>query len=190
MEKRIKSAGMKKAVYKTKRWQALSREVVFEKYGRKVEKVIFGLPDGQKSDFYIKAEKSPVCILALTKKKQVILVKQYRPGPDKILMELPGGGIEKNERSIKAAERELLEETGYRGTLKLAVRCYDCAYSKIYRWCFVATDCEKIQEQNLDEYEFMEVVLLSLEKFRKLLRSGKMTDVKVGYLGLDFLNLL
>jgi hypothetical protein len=54
----------------------------------------------------------------------------------------------------------------------------------------VATECEKVAEQKLDKTEFAEVVLMSLNEFRKLLRSGKMTDIEVGYLGLDFLGLL
>jgi ADP-ribose pyrophosphatase len=175
---------------KAKRWKALSREVVFEKYGRKIEKVIFRLPSGKHSDFYLKAEKDAVCILALTKEKDVILVKQYRPGPDKVLMELPGGAAESNETPTKAAERELLEETGYRGKMRLVTRVFDCAYSTIDRYCFVATDCEKVRRQELDKAEFAEVTRISLKEFRKLLKSGKMTDVEVGYLGLDYLGLL
>ena len=87
---------MKRVKRQVKKWEALSREMVFEKYGRKVEKVMFKLPNHKIVDFYIKAENHPVCILALTKKKEVILAWQYRPGPGKILTELPGGGIEKN----------------------------------------------------------------------------------------------
>ncbi|MCS7091745.1 MAG: hypothetical protein NZM26_00115 [Patescibacteria group bacterium] len=58
------------------------------------------------------------------------------------------------------------------------------------RYCFVATDCEKASDHQAGEHEFVEIEMLSLKDFRKLLRTGKMTDVEVGYLGLDFLNLL
>lgn len=78
-----------------KKWKELSRELVFEKYGRKVEKVIFKIQNGKESDFYIKNEGNVVCVLALTSDKKVILAKQYRPGPKKILTELPGGAIDK-----------------------------------------------------------------------------------------------
>jgi Zn-dependent peptidase ImmA (M78 family) len=58
------------------------------------------------------------------------------------------------------------------------------------RYCVVITDCEKVSEQNLEKNEFAEVVLMPLSEFRELLKSGKNTDVEVGYIGLDYLNLL
>jgi ADP-ribose pyrophosphatase len=175
---------------KAEKWKELSREVVFQKYGRKIEKVVYVLPDGREGDFYLKKEGPAVCTLALTRDKNVILAKQFRPGPDKILLEMPGGGIEKGENPEQAAERELLEETGFKGKIELIAEVFDCAYSTMNRYCAVATDCEKVSEQRLEENEFAEIVLMPLNEFRELLRSGKMTDVEVGYLGLDHLGLL
>jgi len=50
---------------KVKKWKELSREIAFQKYGRKIEKVIYRLPDGTESDFYIKKEDPAICVLAL-----------------------------------------------------------------------------------------------------------------------------
>jgi ADP-ribose pyrophosphatase len=175
---------------KIQKWEEISREEVFSKYGKKMEKVDFKLPDGKVSDFYIKKEGPAVGILALTKDQQVILVKQFRPGPKEILDELPGGYVDENETPKQAAERELLEETGYKGKAEFVTTAYDCAYSTMNRHCVVITDCEKVAEQNLDKTEFAEVVLIPLSEFRELLKSGKNTDVEVGYIGLDYLELL
>src|SRR4030042_2629514 len=172
-----------------RKWEELSREIVFQKYSRKIEKVMFRLPDGSESDFYLKKEGPYFCILALTADKKVILARQFRPGPNEILLELPGGGINEGETPEQAIERELLEETGYKGKAKLVTEAFDCAYSTAKRYCFVATDCEKVAEPKNTSSETTEVVLLSLEKFSELLRSGKMTDIEVGYLGLDYLGL-
>lgn len=173
-----------------KKWEELSREIAFQKYSRKIEKAIFRLPDGKESDFYIKKEGPAVGILALTKSNEVILVKQFRPGPNEILDELPGGYIDKDETPEQAAERELLEETGYKGKAQLVTDAFDCAYSTMKRYCVVVTDCEKIAEQKLEQTEFAEVVMSSLEDFKTMLRSGKNTDIEVGFLGLDYLKLL
>lgn len=175
---------------KVEKWEELSRETVFQKYSRKIEKVIYRLPDGKESDFYLKKEGRVVCLLALDKEKRVILVKQFRPGPGEILAELPGGVVEKGETPEIAGARELLEETGYRGKLKLLTKVFDCAYSTVKRYCLVATDCEKVADQNLDNTEFAEVILMPLHEFRELLKSGRNTDIEIGYLGLDYLNLL
>ncbi len=173
-----------------KDWIEQSRELVFKKYSRAIEKVDFELPSGKISDFYIKSEDQVICTLAITSDNLVILARQFRPGPQKILNELPGGRMEKDETPIQAAARELLEETGYQGKMEHVTTAFDCAYSTQIRHCFVATDCIKVKDQQLDEDEFAEVVLLPLNEFRDLLRSGQMTDVEVGYLGLDHLGLL
>ncbi|MEI9966809.1 MAG: NUDIX hydrolase [Candidatus Moraniibacteriota bacterium] len=75
----------------------------------------FELPNGEVADFYVKKEKDNVCILALTRDKEVILARQFRPGPEEILFELPGGGIDAGRNARTAAIRELLEETGIPG---------------------------------------------------------------------------
>lgn len=150
----------------------------------------FQLPDGRIEEFTIKDEGRVACILALTPDQRVILAKQYRPGPEKILLELPGGGIEVGESSEDAACRELLEETGYRGEMRFICEPLDDAYSTIRRFVFVATNCVKVQEPQLDENEFIEVVTLSLAEFRDHLRGGQLTDIEVGYLGLDALGFL
>lgn len=175
---------------KVTKWKEISRETVFQKYSRKIEKVIYELPGGKKAEFYLKREGPTVCVLGITKNKEIILAKQFRPGPNEILLEIPGGGIEEGETAEQAAARELFEETGYRGKVQLISDAFDCAYSTMHRHCLIATDCEKKTEPQNTDSEITEVELLSLEEFRKLLRSGKMTDVEVGYLGLDYLGLL
>ena len=171
-------------------WKEVSRTQAYKKYSRVIEEVIFELPDGSKADFYIKKEGPAACILALTSKNEVILVRQFRPGPNKILLELPGGFADPNEDPVTTAEREFLEETGYKGDVELVGSCLDDAYSTMERSCFIAKNCKKVAEPQHTASEQTEVVLLPLAKFRELLRKGDMTDIEVGYLGLDHLNLL
>lgn len=173
-----------------KAWKELSREEAYKKYSRKIDKVDFELPDGSTADFYIKAEGPAACVVALTDDQQVILVRQFRPGPRAILDELPGGFVEPNENPEAAARREFREETGYDGAFEFVGTCLDDAYSTLERYCYVATGCKKVGEPQHTPTEQPEIVLVSLEDFRKHLRGGRMTDVEVGYMGLDFLGLL
>lgn len=45
----------------------------------------------------------------------ICVVSQYRHAVGRTMMELPGGVVEAGEDPLKAAQRELLEETGIRG---------------------------------------------------------------------------
>ncbi len=54
-----------------------------------------------------------VALVALDKEANVLLVRQYRAGAQKEILELPAGGLEPNEASEGCARRELQEEAGY-----------------------------------------------------------------------------
>jgi len=171
-------------------WKVLSRKEVYKKYSRKIDEVMFELPDGKHADFYIKAEGSASSILGLTSDNHVVLVKQYRPGPMKILDELPGGFVDPNEDPKSTARREFIEETGYDGDFEFVGTCVDDAYSTMERFCYVAKNCHKVGSPQQTTTEKTQVVLLTLEEFRVKLRSGQLTDVEMGYMALDYLNLL
>lgn len=178
-------------IHKVENWEEISHEEIFKKYGRGIEKRVYRLPHGKEADFYLKTEPQSICCLALTKDNQVILAKQFRPGPAKILLELPGGLLESNESPEQAMERELLEETGYQGKTQFVTQLFQDAYSTRIKNALVVTECEKVGEpQPEDNGDVPELVLMSLEDFRKHLRTGELTDVEIGYLGLDHLGLL
>jgi ADP-ribose pyrophosphatase len=170
-------------------WKKIKEEP-FKAGFRKLIKKTFEMPDQKIADFDIKHEGPAVCILAITAEQQIILAKQFRPGPEKILLEMPGGMVDKGESPEQAAKRELLEETGYTGDFEFVGKSLDCAYSNMIRYNFVAKNCHKIQEQKLEDNEFVEIVEMNLTDFRKHLQSGQLTDVESCYLCLDYLKLL
>lgn len=172
-----------------KPWKKLDEKVVQEKYGRKVVATNYLMPDGKKDEYYIKHEPDACAVLALDKNNKVILVRQYRPGPNKILLEMPGGFIDATDKNlVDGAERELAEETGYEGKIKFVACCYDDAYSTVKKCSFVAKNC--VLNKNIQTEKGCEVVLVSLNKFKEILRTGQLTDVELGYQGLDYLKLL
>ncbi len=69
-----------------------------------------GLPH----DFFVLEGNDWVNVIALTPAREIVLVRQFRHGTGEETLEIPGGGVEKDDPSpVVAAQRELLEETGY-----------------------------------------------------------------------------
>ncbi|MFA6100746.1 MAG: NUDIX hydrolase [Victivallaceae bacterium] len=56
-------------------------------------------------------------IAELRNSGEIILIRQYRPPADKHVIEFPAGLIDDGESPAETAVRELLEETGYHGTV-------------------------------------------------------------------------
>lgn len=69
-------------------------------------------PDGKESDWDILQGSPTVALVAFTEEGRGILVRQYRPGPGKVLAELPGGMIEPGEDVLRAAARSSWRRRG------------------------------------------------------------------------------
>ena len=74
-------------------WKRQSETIIYSGY-RQLAKRLYEMPDGRAADFEILIEHMVVCILPVTIQQTVILARQFRPGTECILLELPGGGIE------------------------------------------------------------------------------------------------
>jgi ADP-ribose pyrophosphatase len=57
-----------------------------------------------------------VNVVAITPDRHVVMIEQYRHGTREVTLELPGGMVDHGESPATACERELLEETGYKGS--------------------------------------------------------------------------
>jgi ADP-ribose pyrophosphatase len=168
-------------------WRKLDEQSVYRGF-RHILRRRFRPPCGLEADFDVLANPDTVAVLALTEQEEVVLVRQFRPGPEQLLDELPGGVVDDGEEPLAAARRELLEETGYTGELRAAGSHWAGAYSTHERHAFAATGCERVADPAPGEPG--EVVLIPLPEFRRHLRRGRLTDVGAAYLALDVLNLL
>jgi ADP-ribose pyrophosphatase len=150
----------------------------------------FRMPDGSETVFTVTGDASSraVACVALTSRQTVVLAEQYRPGPERVMAELPGGGVEPGESLADGAARELAEETGYvpEELTYLGEACYD-AYFGGSRNYFLATGCERRQEQELDPAEFVTVREAALAELVALAMTGGMTDPGGVLLALPYL---
>ena len=73
-------------------------------------------PDGGKVDtYYVLELKDWVNCIAIDENDNVMMLRHYRHGVQKYIMEFIGGGMEEGESPEEAARREVEEETGYTG---------------------------------------------------------------------------
>jgi ADP-ribose pyrophosphatase len=168
-------------------WRKLGEEVVYDSFRRIVSRS-FALPDGTTGAFEVVELFDSAAVLALTPAQEVVLVREFRPGPEEVLLELPGGVVEHDQAPIDAARAELLEETGYAGDLVEAGSLLKDAYATNTKHVFAATDCRKVAEPETPQ--FTQPVLVPLADFRSHLRGGRLTDADAAYRALDHLGLL
>jgi len=110
-------------------------------------------------------------LVAVTHDKEIVMVRQYRHALGKITLELPGGAVDAGEDPIVAAERELLEETGYRPE-RIEPLCQlspNPANHNNYSVSFLATGLQAIKAQQLDDTEEIEVVKIPFEEVKQML---------------------
>ena len=118
-------------------------------------------------------------ILAFDETNKVILVKQHR-FPHGYVLEIPAGTLEKREKPIKCAFRELEEETGYRAKKMTPLITYypSIGYNTEKIHCFVASGLKKISDLKLDDDEILSVVKIDMQKLLRMIKSGKIEDSK------------
>jgi len=121
--------------------------------GETMEKVVVNRKDGVK-------------ILPLTPGNEVLLIQEHRYAAGGEVLMLPGGAIDGNEEPIKAAQRELFEETGYEAevleNLFVTPKCSSLVDEK--RYFYLARGLYKPEkEREKDSWESISLCPLSLE---------------------------
>lgn len=127
---------------------------------------------------------SSAIILPVTKENNCLLVVQSRNNTKEgVSVEFPAGYIEKNEEAIECARRELEEETGYiPERLELLSSFYqDQGCSSAYNYSYLALNCEKVKDQNLDQDEIIKYFECSFDEVIELEQLGYIKDINSLY---------
>jgi ADP-ribose pyrophosphatase len=138
------------------------------------------LPDGRvMPHYYILEFTDWVNVLPVTADGQVIAIEQYRHGSGQTHLEIPGGSLHpgQSEEPRLAAQRELLEETGYASEnwISCGFHYPNPALQSNRMHVFLALDCRKVSEPHLDPFEDLSVRTFQLKDFVSQWQSGQIS---------------
>lgn len=159
-----------------KTWKTLAKECQLDRFPfLKVETHTIQLPEGQIIEnwpWIISPDY--VNIAVITEADQYLCFRQTKYGVDGTTLAPPGGYIEPGETPLAAAQRELLEETGYQAPHWESLGGYvvDGNRGNGHAYFFLARGARKVLEPNADDLEEQELLHLSRGEVEAAVQRG------------------
>jgi len=155
-----------------RKWEIISSEYLIRRPWLTARRDHVRLPTGvENPEFYILEYPDWVNVIAITRKGEFVMIRQYRHGLGETRYELCAGVSEEGEDPIDSARRELLEETGYGGgewQLWMTISANPSTTTNL-TYCYLATNVELMSTQQLEETEDITVHLLTEKEVKALL---------------------
>lgn len=138
------------------------------------------IPNGNTEKWDLIDHKGAAAVVAVLEDGKLLMVRQYRNALDRETLEIPAGGLNgRDEPTAEAARRELEEETGY---VCEHMELLNTIYTTV-AFCNERIDIYlarnlKRGRQHLDENEFLNVEVHSLEELKQMIFEGRIQDSK------------
>jgi len=130
---------------------------------------------GATHDFYVIDSVDWVNVVAITPDDHLVMVEQYRHGSNTVELEIPGGVMDRTDRSpVETGVRELREETGFAGERpRLLAEVYsNPAIMSNATHTVLIENCQLKHERELDSGEDMMTRLVPLADVPSLVATG------------------
>lgn len=133
--------------------------------------------DGSKATFEKISRKDYACAIGVLPDKRILLIEDTQPDRNMVITPA-GGGVEDSEKPIEAAQRELLEETGYSTKNIIPFFSYQ-SHARMQCTChfFIARDIKKTSEPKLEAGEKVKPILFSFDEFLELGKNSHVRDL-------------
>lgn len=166
-------------------WTRLESEETYNGYVR-VRRDLYRTADGSVSSWDVLEEQTSVAVVAFTHDLEHVLVfDQFRVGPQRVLVELPGGGVEDGESVEEGGRRELLEETGYQAMdVFHSGSEWAAANSSRRKHLIIAAGCARFASPTWGEGEMGQPHEMPRDEFIRHLLEGNLTDAGLAIRGL------
>ena len=165
-------------------WKVLSERRIVDRWWLRLDEQTLELPNGHIiPEFHLLRGADWAACVALTPRRELVMVRQYRHGLGRDSLEVPAGVIDPGEDARAAVERELLEETGYvaRDFRPLPVISPEPSRHTQHAHFFVAFDAEPSTAQRLEASEQISVELHPIDTVVGLIQSGQIVHgVQIG----------
>ena len=157
-------------------WHRLSYDYILKTRWLTVRRDHVRMPSGvEMEDYYVLEYPDWINVIAITEDGKFILEEQYRHGTQSVDYELCAGTFEKGETALEAAQRELLEETGYAGG-KWTLYCESApnpAAMTNMNHTFLAVGVKYTGSRHLEKTEDIKIHLLDYDELKQLVKEGK-----------------
>lgn len=158
----------------------IERKSVFDGYILHIEHWTVALPNGKTAGREVAKHMGAAAVVPIDAEGCIYMVRQFRAPLERVMLEIPAGKLDSpGEDRLKAAKRELEEETGF--TARVWTHLGDIATSpgfcteviSLYMACGL-----DMGEARPDEDEFLNLVKLPFAEALSMVKRGEIQDGK------------
>lgn len=157
----------------------VSSETVYRGHFLELKRDVVALPDGKQAGREYVIHPGAVMVIGLLPDGRLVMERQYRYPVRQTMIEFPAGKLDPGEGGLACAQRELLEETGYRARrwARAGVMHPVIGYATEVIEIWFADELT-LGERHLDAGEFLDVFTASQDELEAWMHNGQLTDAK------------